>query len=161
MIFVTVGTQLPFNRLIQWVDAWAKDHPDTEVFVQCGSGGALPVYAKYSTSMSPDEWEAHFRCADLVISHAGMGTILKSLDFGKPLVIVPRIAELHEHRNNHQLATANHLKNIPGLYVAENQESLNLWLNTPPVTNTTADRANTNLNQLCAKLREYVLADEL
>lgn len=159
MIFVTVGTQLPFNRLVQWIDHWAKDHPETEILVQCGSGGELPVFAKYSTSMSPDEWETHFRRADLVISHAGMGTILKSLDFGKPLIIVPRIAELKEHRNNHQLATANHLKNIPGLYIAENQESLNRWLDTPPEINASVERVNTNLTQLCAKLREYVLAN--
>lgn len=159
MIFVTVGTQLPFNRLIQWIDHWAKDHPDTEILVQCGSGGELPVFADYSTSMSPDDWEAHFRRAELVVSHAGMGTILKSLDFGKPLIIVPRIAELNEHRNNHQLATANHLKSISGLYIAESEESLHCLLDSPPVINTSIQKSNNNLDQLCTRLREYVLAN--
>lgn len=157
MIFVTVGTQLPFNRLISWVDTWAASHPSQEVFVQCGAGGLLPNYAKYTTEiMTPDIWQYYFQKADLIVSHAGMGTILKSLAATKPLVVVPRIAELNEHRNNHQLATVHQLKSIVGLTVVEDEHELNRWLNTPPICNVAVKQENTNLNLLCEKLTAYV-----
>jgi UDP-N-acetylglucosamine transferase subunit ALG13 len=41
--------------------------------------------------------------AQLVISHAGMGTIVKARELGKPILVMPRRAELNEHRSNHQL----------------------------------------------------------
>jgi predicted glycosyltransferase len=41
--------------------------------------------------------------ARLVISHAGMGTIVKARELGKPILVMPRRAELNEHRTNHQL----------------------------------------------------------
>ena len=34
MIFVTVGAQLPFDRLVDTVDAWAGRKGDTEVLAQ-------------------------------------------------------------------------------------------------------------------------------
>ena len=34
MIFATVGTQLPFDRLIAAVDRWAGTRPGREVFAQ-------------------------------------------------------------------------------------------------------------------------------
>jgi UDP-N-acetylglucosamine transferase subunit ALG13 len=46
------------------------------------------------------------RAADAIVAHAGMGTIISALEFGKPLLVMPRLASLGEHRNDHQLATA-------------------------------------------------------
>lgn len=158
MIFVTVGTQLPFDRLVKWIDAWAQLHPSEEVFVQCGAGAWLPQYAKYSTDLPPEQWESYFQQADLVISHAGMGTILKSLDFGKPLVIVPRLAEFKEHRNDHQLATANRFKHISSIYVAENASGLHAALDNPDFLSVTKSASNQNLEQLCQRLRAFVMS---
>ena len=156
MIFVTVGTQLPFNRLIAWVDEWAEAHPEQELFVQCGEGGKLPTYAKYSTAMTPDDWDDCFKRADRVVSHAGMGTILKCLDAAKPLLIVPRLASLNEHRNDHQLATAQQLKHISSLTVAEDQETLFSWLEMPNQVLSNTYQENTKLINLCTKLRDYI-----
>jgi UDP-N-acetylglucosamine transferase subunit ALG13 len=41
-----------------------------------------------------------------IISHAGMGTIITGLIHSKPLVIMPRRYAFGEHRNEHQLGTA-------------------------------------------------------
>ena len=42
MIFATVGTQLPFDRLIVALDQWAASSPDVEVFAQIGRGEYRP-----------------------------------------------------------------------------------------------------------------------
>lgn len=42
----------------------------------------------------------------------------------KPIIIFPRIAALGEHRNEHQLATAQKMKELGYVYVANNAEEL-------------------------------------
>ena len=41
-VFVSVGTMMPFDRLIRAMDDWAKDHPITPVFFQIGKGSSFP-----------------------------------------------------------------------------------------------------------------------
>jgi UDP-N-acetylglucosamine transferase subunit ALG13 len=118
MIFVTVGTQLAFDRLIVAMDEWAGKNPSEEVFAQTGPMSAKPSHMRSEEFIPPDKADELFRNADLVVSHAGMGSILTSLKYRKPIVIVPRKAELGEHRNDHQLATAKWLGDRPGLFVA-------------------------------------------
>jgi UDP-N-acetylglucosamine transferase subunit ALG13 len=38
-----------------------------------------------------------------------MGTILTALELGKPILVVPRLGDLNETRNDHQVATAKRL----------------------------------------------------
>ena len=106
MIFVTVGTQLPFERLIKAMDEWAADHPDTEVFAQVGETQYVAKHMTCVEKLEPKSYEEKFSKADVVVSHVGMGTIISGLEIAKPLVLMPRLAEKGEHRNNHQLGTA-------------------------------------------------------
>ena len=41
--------------------------------------------------------------ADLIITHGGVGSIINSIKTGKKVISVPRLAEFHEHINNHQI----------------------------------------------------------
>ncbi len=47
--------------------------------------------------------------AELLVAHAGMGSIITALERGKPILVMPRRADLGEHRNDHQMATAERL----------------------------------------------------
>ena len=42
----------------------------------------------------------------------------------KPLIVFPRIAKLGEHRNEHQLATAQKMQEFGYVYVARDEEEL-------------------------------------
>ena len=53
MIFVTVGTQLAFDRLIGAVDAWAARTPGSDVFAQTGPGTYTPRHIEYAAFISP------------------------------------------------------------------------------------------------------------
>jgi UDP-N-acetylglucosamine transferase subunit ALG13 len=118
MIFVTVGTQLSFDRLIVAVDAWSRDNPGEEVFSQIGPGTFKPKYGKFEEFLQPDKANELFQRADLIVAHAGMGSILTALKYRKPILVLPRRASLWEHRNEHQLATAKWLGSKPGVFVA-------------------------------------------
>ncbi len=106
MIFVTTGTQLPFDRLVRAVDEWAAEHPDREIFAQIGNGKYQPRHMEFVEKLEPNQYKHYFDKAELVVSHAGMGTIISGLENAKPLVLMPRRAALGEHRNDHQLGTA-------------------------------------------------------
>ena len=90
MIFLTVGTQLPFDRLTRIVDAWAGATGRKDVFAQIGENGQAPENIEYTEKLSPALFEQRMQAAELVIAHAGMGTILGCMGRGTPLLILPR-----------------------------------------------------------------------
>lgn len=124
MILVSVGTQLPFDRLVRAMDAWAADHPQQTVFAQIGASDYQPQHLQATASLSPTAFAQRLEEAQLVVAHAGMGTIIGALELAKPIIVMPRRADLGEHRNNHQLATAAKLQEAGMVRVAEDAEQL-------------------------------------
>ena len=128
MIFVTVGTDLPFDRMVRVIDAWAGETGRRDVFAQIGEGGWKPRHIPCAEFLPPPEFSAKFAAARVIISHAGMGTILTALHNGKPILVMPKKANLGEHRNEHQTATARRMSEIGGVNVAFDEAELRHWL---------------------------------
>ena len=128
MIFLTTGTQLPFDRLVRAVDDWAETaQPEGGIVAQVLPARRAPyVPRNFETRarLSPAEYDALFAKADLIVSHAGMGTILTALTTGKRVCVMPREFQYGEHRNDHQLATVERLGPHPGLFKARDAEKL-------------------------------------
>src|SRR5690606_34315420 len=61
---------------------------------------------------------------DIVIGHAGMGTIITALELGKPVLVMPRLARLNEQRNDHQLASARAFQSHGRITVAWDEAGL-------------------------------------
>ena len=127
MIFVTIGTQAPFDRFIRIVDEVAPLLGE-EIIAQVYQLGFEPRNIKTVNFLAPDEFNQLLCKARLIVSHAGMGTILSALQQHKPIIVFPRIAALGEHRNEHQLATAEKFKDLGSVYVAMNEEELKMLL---------------------------------
>lgn len=127
MIFLTVGTQLPFDRFVHAVDAWAAASGRDDVFAQVGPTSSPPRHVRWKEFIGPPEFDRRFEEADLVLAHAGMGSILTALARRKPLLIMPRLARLGEHRNDHQVATAKRFAER-GIAVAMDERELREWL---------------------------------
>ena len=124
MIFATVGTQVHFDRLIQAVDGWAGSSGRRDVFAQTGPSSYCPKYIESKPFIDPDEFRARMAEATIVIGHAGMGSILTALEFGKRIIVMPRRSDLGEHRNDHQVATAKYYGNQGRILVAQDEREL-------------------------------------
>jgi len=124
MIFVTVGTDLPFDRMVKVIDDWARRHGRQDVFAQIGEGGWEPEYIRFSNFLEPPEFAKLFKSASVIISHAGMGTILSALHHGKPILVMPKRASLGEHRSEHQVATAKRMHELGNVNVAFDETEL-------------------------------------
>ncbi|WP_281858185.1 glycosyltransferase [Litoreibacter halocynthiae] len=126
MIFVTVGTQLPFPRLINYMARWAQSHSE-RVVLQTGDGSGFNGCEAYR-SLPSDQFGTFMTEARVIVSHAGIGSILATKAINKPIIVVPRRAKLSEHRNDHQLATAAALDGRAGLRVAWELEQIPAFL---------------------------------
>jgi exopolysaccharide biosynthesis glucuronosyltransferase PssE len=155
LIFLTVGTQLPFDRLVFEVDQWAEQNKQIEIFGQIGSALYKPTNFQHTDFLSINEVETYVKKADLIISHAGMGTFLTALKYNKALVIVPRRADLGEHRSNHQLTTARWLNKEYGIDVAYNTSAIEAFLGAPPAPspNRVGEHAQP---ELIDRLKEFI-----
>lgn len=128
MIFVTVGTQLPFDRLLTAIDQWAYRNRDHKVVAQTARTDLVLPWIDPRPFVNAAEFKRLVKEADVLVAHAGMGSILTALELGKPVIIMPRHADLGEHRNDHQLATAERLSHLANLQVANNADELDAAL---------------------------------
>ena len=124
MIFVTVGSDTPFDRLIKTIDRWAFENSRRDVFAQIGRNAWKPQFVAYSEMLGPHDFKRHVNAARVVVGHAGMGTILTALQLNTPLLVMPRRGAMGETRNNHQVDTARELECIKGVDVAIDERSL-------------------------------------
>ena len=108
MILVTLGTQdKPFKRLILSVEKQIREGRIKEkVIVQNGT-------TKYETNLPKEkmelidfipegEFNKYIEEASLIITHAGVGSIIESLNKNKKVIAVARLKRYREHVNDHQ-----------------------------------------------------------
>ena len=123
-IFVTIGTQEPFDRLIKAIDQVAAEHKEVEFTAQTVSSEYVARHMKTFGFIAPKEYNKILSDSSLIVSHAGMGTIISALQINKPILVLSRIAQLGEHRNEHQLATAKKMKELNFVHVANDENDL-------------------------------------
>jgi UDP-N-acetylglucosamine transferase subunit ALG13 len=124
VIFVTVGAQMPFDRLIRAVDEWAMSRDRSDVFAQIGPSSYCSKAIATIPFIDPPEFRKRVEVASVIVAHAGMGTIITALEYGKPIIVMPRMGNLRETRNDHQVATAKHLAGEGRVVVAFDEQQL-------------------------------------
>lgn len=124
MILVTVGAQMAFDRLTRTVDAWAAERARSDVFAQIGPTDWRPSHIEWTQFLEPEEFRGKVEQADLLIAHAGMGSIITAMEAGKPILVMPRRGDLRETRNDHQIATARRFLEMGRVAVAFDEEEL-------------------------------------
>ncbi|MHC4436560.1 MAG: glycosyltransferase [Planctomycetota bacterium] len=125
MIFLTVGTQFPFDRLVKAVDKAAGTNGfDQHIVAQIGESSYCPENFEAAPALEKAVFDRHLSKADSIISHAGMGTITMALDHRKPLLVMPRLKKYGEVVNDHQLAIAKKFEQLGYLLVAYSAEDV-------------------------------------
>ena len=132
MIFVTVGSQVPFDRMIKAVETWAMENGCTdEMFYQIGAG-TPPKTGQWRRLIPPDEYRRLCQEACIIVGHAGTGIWMTSAELAKRLILFPRrFAFFHEHRNEHQYNMCLRLASKKSVTIAFTVEELHAYLNTP------------------------------
>jgi UDP-N-acetylglucosamine transferase subunit ALG13 len=123
VIFVTIGSMFPFDRMIRAMDAWAAAQEE-EILAQIGAGAFEPRHMGWVRRLERPDYAAAIARARLVVAHAGVGSVVAAGEQGKPVVVLPRRADLGEHTSDHQVETASWLRGKPGVRVAESEADL-------------------------------------
>lgn len=156
MIFVTVGThEQQFDRLIEYMDKWAKTH-DEEVIIQTGYSEYIPKVATWSKLFSFDEMVEMVDRARIVITHGGPSSFILPLQIGKTPIVVPRKYEFAEHVNDHQVKFCKAVENRMGnIIVVENIENLSEIINHYEEIKK-SDKLTSNNAKFCSELEDIV-----
>lgn len=106
MILVTLGTQkFAMNRLVEAVDKLAAKLEE-EVFIQAGNSTYKPVNCRYSQFVDSADFKKMIEECNILITHAGVGSIMTGINAGKPVIVVPRLKQYGEHVDDHQTQIA-------------------------------------------------------
>jgi UDP-N-acetylglucosamine transferase subunit ALG13 len=71
-----------------------------------------------------DEFAQYMHEAELVIIHAGAGSVIHAIDSGKVPVVMPRRAAHREHINDHQVELATALAGAGKVVMVEDPDGL-------------------------------------
>lgn len=104
MILVLLGTQNnDFHRLLEEVERNIENgNIKEEVIVQAGFTKYKSKKMKIFKMIPKQDLENLVEQANLIITHAGVGSIEMSLEHRKKIIAVPRLKKYGEHVNDHQ-----------------------------------------------------------
>lgn len=102
-VLLTVGTHGPFNRLVREVERLIEEGKmPWPVVAQVGEGGHLSSAMDAFESCGSAEMAQLQEESDLVITHAGTGSILSALETGCKVIAIARNSAFGEHYDDHQ-----------------------------------------------------------
>lgn len=127
MILVCVGaSEYKMDRLLIAVDELCDEGviKGNEIVAQIGYTDYKPRNYKYFNLIGRDEFQDYMEQADLIITHAGTGSVIPPLKLGKKVVVFPRLEKYKEHLDDHQLELCAVLTDSGYTMSAENKEEL-------------------------------------
>ena len=122
MIFVTVGTnEAPFDRLLQAVGRLPRGE---ELVVQHGSSSLRPFATTLVEFLPFEHLVEHVRRARVVVTHAGVGSVVVALTHGKQPIVMPRLNRYGEAVDDHQHAFAERFERAGLVALAHDSDQL-------------------------------------
>lgn len=131
MIFVTVGTQdKEFRRIFDMVEEQIKlGNINEEVVAQIGCTKFESKNIKTYKFMEKEEYNKFMKNARIVITHAGVGSLIEGLNLNKKMIVIPRLKKYGEHVNDHQLQILETFENRGHILAVRNTEEFTDALN--------------------------------
>lgn len=127
LILVCVGaSEYKMDRMLRAIDELCDEGviKGNEVIAQIGYTDYKPRNYKYFNLIDRNEFQTYMEQADLIISHAGTGSVIPPLKLGKKVIVFPRLEKYSEHLDNHQLELCDVFTNGGYTMRAENKDEL-------------------------------------
>jgi len=96
-ILVTVGSS-PFESLIRAVDLVAIKLPEHHFIFQISDGIYKPRSGKFFSFS--DSFSSYIDNADIIITHAGAGTVFELLEKQKKCIVAPNFERVDKHQSD-------------------------------------------------------------
>lgn len=158
MIFVILGTQdKTFPRLLEAIQKKideGKISKEEEIIVQAGSTKFESKNMQILDYISVKKFEELMDRADIVICHAGVGTILTALKKNKKIIAAARLKEYGEHVNDHQLQILDNFTKEGYLLALEDFDKLDVVLK--QVENFTPAKFKSNKKFFLSQLEKQI-----
>lgn len=123
--FISLGnSKQHFSRLLEAVKAYATLLPKP-ILVQCGHTPTLQIAeCDVIDFISMDTFTQMVANAEILILHAGAGSVLHAVKSGKRPIVMPRRAVFNEHINDHQLEFAKALNALGKVVMIEEAQEM-------------------------------------
>lgn len=121
--FCTVGNlKKPFKRFFDLIFD-SIDLLPKPIIIQSGHNkiNKSSLY-NFKTFYDINEHQNNISNSQVVVSHAGAGTIFQCLRSNKKPIIIPRLGDLNEHINNHQLDLFKKLNALDLIYTSNSRD---------------------------------------
>jgi len=133
-VFVTVGTT-EFDELIKAIDQACKNHPELKIVAQVSLSSTYQVRNIEHFEFSNDI-KSYIDKADVIITHAGAGSVYSMLEQGKKLIVVPNLTRVDLHQvelanyveKNNFAISCRTLEDLPGLIHSMDSRSFNPYI---------------------------------
>jgi beta-1,4-N-acetylglucosaminyltransferase len=153
VIFATVGsTQIPFERFVRALEAL----PGEQLLVQHGPVEPPAGAAQTNAFMQFPQMIESMEAADVVVCHAGAGSILCALRAGHTPVVVPRLKRFQETVDDHQVEFSRALAADGKVIAVENLDDLATAVKSAPTRASARERSD--LLPIQAAVREALHA---
>lgn len=126
MIFIVLGTQkFQMDRLLKEIDILIEANKIKEdVFAQIGNSNYTPKNYNYEKFLTPEYFEDIIKECRILITHSGVGTIMKGIKYDKKIIVYPRLEKYKEHVDNHQCEIAEAFANQNFVLYCKEEDSL-------------------------------------
>jgi UDP-N-acetylglucosamine transferase subunit ALG13 len=155
VIFVAVGTQFSFDRLIENMDEWAANNKE-DVIAQIAGGDYTPHHIQWERFLDAEQYNQNIKNASVFVSHAGMGNIISARNHNTPIIVMNRQFKLGEHRNDHQADGVKWMAELSGVYAAPTQAELYTLLCDTDALQVESTNENATLDTLVGFLDTYI-----
>ncbi|ENZ7231807.1 PssE/Cps14G family polysaccharide biosynthesis glycosyltransferase [Enterococcus faecium] len=156
MIFVTLGSQkFQFNRLLQYLDELIEENKiEDRIIAQVGFSDYIPCNFDYKPFFSRDEFLQYMKRADIILTHAGTGSIITALKERKKVIAIPRLKKYKEHVDDHQIEITQIFTMNGYLLSANSKYELLEMLDC--LNNRSLKKFDSNNSFFCEKIKNYV-----
>lgn len=145
LIFVTVGTQIPFDRLLKSVEKQIElGNIKEKVLVQAGVTNFKSDKMEIVGFIPMDEFKKIIEEAKIIICHGGVGTITDGLRNNKVIIACPRLERFNEAKNDHQKQIVENFGNAGYLIPLLDPENLEEALKKAKTFKPNKYKSNTN-----------------